>query len=234
MPLRLDSPRNSATLLEMQRVAPSLRLLASALLVNALGCAENSTDDGSESGGASSGGSSGTSTGGASSGGSSGTSTGGVSSGGSSGSSSGGKAAGGNAGASSGGSGASAGTAQTGGSGGGGELCVDKTGGAFVDFEIAGDTLRVWIENAAFVGEAERLLDAHEMRVPVFNTLVDGQDCDPQWSWHPDPSDVDFADFTIELCDGTPSYIEENKAEWFDTVGSYCPWSARVTAVTEQ
>ena len=164
----------------MRRSAISLRLLASVLLVNAVGCAEDSTGDASETGGASSGG------------------------------------------------------ASSGGSGGGGQLCADRTGGAFVDFEIAGDTLRVWIENEAFVTEAERLLDANETRVPVFDTLVDGQGCDPQWSWHPDPSDVDFADFTIELCDGTPSYIEENKAEWLDTVGSYCPWSARVTAVTER
>jgi hypothetical protein len=103
-----------------------------------------------------------------------------------------------------------------------------------VDFDVVEETLRVWIENSAFVTEAERLLASAESRVPVFNTLVDGRDCDPQWSWHPDPSDVEFADFTIELCDGIPSYIEENKAEWFDTVGSYCPWSATVTAVTRR
>ena len=117
---------------------------------------------------------------------------------------------------------------------GGGELCADRTGGALVDFEIVEETLRVWIENTAFITEAERLLAAGETRVPVFDTLVDGTDCDPQWSWHPDPVEVDFADFTIEICDAVPSYIEENEAEWFDSVGSYCPWSARVTAVTAQ
>ena len=125
-------------------------------------------------------------------------------------------------------------TDDTGGMGGNGALCADRTGGALIDFAIADDTLRVWIENSAFIAEAERLLDAGETRVPMFSTLLDGTDCDEQWTWHPDPADVEFADFTIELCDGTPSYIEENKAEWLDTVGSYCPWSARVTAVTER
>jgi hypothetical protein len=66
----------------------------------------------------------------------------------------------------------------------------------------------------------------------MFTRLIDGTACDPQWSWHPDPSDMEFADFTIELCDGIPSYIEENKAEWLATVMNYCPWSARVTGVT--
>jgi hypothetical protein len=120
----------------------------------------------------------------------------------------------------------------SGGAGGAGELCEDYTDGAFVEFEIVKETFRVWIENAAFITEAERLLAAGETRVPVFETLIDGTGCDPQWSWHADPDDVSFADFTIELCDAVPSYIEENKDDWFDQVGSWCPWSARVTAVT--
>jgi hypothetical protein len=90
----------------------------------------------------------------------------------------------------------------------------------------------VGTQNDAFFDEARRLLEADETRVPMFTRLIDGTGCDAQWSWHPDPTDMEFADFTIELCDGTPSYIEENKAEWFATVMSYCPWSARVAEVT--
>ena len=50
----------------------------------------------------------------------------------------------------------------------------------------------------------------------------------------PDLNDVEFADFTIELCDATPSYIEENKEEWLDVPGQWCPWSAVVISVTER
>jgi len=160
---------------------------------------------------------------------------------GASGAGAGGKAgASGTGGAAQGGSGGSGtgGTAQggsgSGGGGGGGELCADRTGGALIEFGVVDDTITVWIENEAFITEAQRLLAADETRVPVFNTLVDGGDCDAQWSWHPDPNDVEFADFTIELCDGLPSYIEQNKQEWFDTVGNWCPWSAVVVSVTER
>jgi hypothetical protein len=114
-----------------------------------------------------------------------------------------------------------------------GELCADYSGGAFIDFDIVEETLRVWVTNPSFITEAERLLAEDEARIPVFNTLLDGTGCDPQWSWRPDPMDLDFADFTIEICDGVPSYIERNKQEWLSSVGSYCPWSARVVAVTE-
>jgi len=142
------------------------------------------------------------------------------------------QAAGGGAGK--GGAGGVAGSGQGGRAGGAGERCADRTGGALIEFDIVDETIEVWIENDDFVAEAQRLLAAGETRVPVFNALVDGRDCDDQWSWHPDPNDVEFADLTIELCDGVPSYIEENKQEWFDTVGSWCPWSAVVTAVDER
>ena len=113
-----------------------------------------------------------------------------------------------------------------------GASCAALSPTVLVEFEIGDETLTVGIDDDAFATEAMRLLESGETRVPAFNTLVDGEGCDPQWSWHPDPSDVEFADFTIELCDGVPSYVEENKAEWLATVGSYCPWSARVTDVT--
>jgi hypothetical protein len=221
-------------------------------------CSVTGSDSGSNEGGASgeagtagsSGGSAGNASGGSagSSGGSAGNASGGSagSSGGSAGNASGGSAgsSGGSAGNATGGtagnatggsagsSGGSGGASGRGGTGGSGALCEDYTDGAFVEFEIVEETFRVWIENAAFITEAQRLLAAGETRVPVFETLVDGTGCDPEWSWHPDPSEVSFADFTIEVCDAVPSYIEENKAEWFDSVGSWCPWSARVTRVT--
>ena len=46
--------------------------------------------------------------------------------------------------------------------------------------------------------------------------------------------DMTFADLAIELCDGCPSHIEDDKTYWIETVGQYCPWSARVTAVDDR
>jgi hypothetical protein len=47
------------------------------------------------------------------------------------------------------------------------------------------------------------------------------------WSWHFDPAEVRFTEVAIELCDGTPSYVETHLADY----PSYCPWSARVLSV---
>ena len=42
------------------------------------------------------------------------------------------------------------------------------------------------------------------------------------WSWHIDPATLEFADMTIEVCDGLPSYVEDGTV----TSDQYCPWSA--------
>ncbi len=54
------------------------------------------------------------------------------------------------------------------------------------------------------------------------------------WSWHLDPSTVTFAEAAIELCDGRPSFIEENLNYWLNTVRSFCPWGSVLERELEQ
>lgn len=87
--------------------------------------------------------------------------------------------------------------------------------------------------DGAFIDRAQEILAGGPSQIPIFGTLLDGRACDPQWTWHPDPRDVAFADAAIELCDGLPSHIEADKDYWLNTVGSYCPWTAVVAAVDD-
>lgn len=48
------------------------------------------------------------------------------------------------------------------------------------------------------------------------------------WTWHFVPNEWQVAEFAIELCDGLPSHVEQNRDYWLDTVGYYCPWSSYV------
>ncbi|OLD64426.1 MAG: hypothetical protein AUI47_05995 [Acidobacteria bacterium 13_1_40CM_2_68_5] len=112
--------------------------------------------------------------------------------------------------------------------------CSGLTGGAMINFRIVNESLTVWVTNGPFIDRAKQLLATGTRQIPIFGTLLDGRACDPQWTWHVDPQNVSFADAAIELCDGLPSYIEANKAYWLGTVGSFCPWSAVVTAVEDR
>lgn len=113
-------------------------------------------------------------------------------------------------------------------------LCAERRGGALVRFSVCKQTLTVWSTEGAFIDEAIALLASGEQRIPVFGTLLDAADCDLQWTWHPDPAVMSFADLAIELCDGCPSHIEDDKGYWLDTVGQYCPWTAQVIAVEDR
>ena len=44
--------------------------------------------------------------------------------------------------------------------------------------------------------------------------------------WH--VVDLAFADFTIELCDGTARAVDRDPAYWVETVRFFCPWSGEV------
>ena len=112
-------------------------------------------------------------------------------------------------------------------------LCTGRVGGAIITFDIGGESLRVWITDGPFIDTAKQFLaSGTTTQIPIFYTLLDGRDCDSQWTWHPDPLNVAWADATIELCDGLPSSVEADKNYWF-SIG-FCPWSARVTAVDDQ
>jgi hypothetical protein len=51
------------------------------------------------------------------------------------------------------------------------------------------------------------------------------------WSWHLDPDDVSMTEFAIELCDGTPSEVENNLPYWLFQVETFCPWSSKVVEI---
>lgn len=82
---------------------------------------------------------------------------------------------------------------------------------------------------------AEAILEGMIPQKIVIGTLADGNggfNHDPlsgrSWSWHLVPETVSFADVAIELCDGKPSDIEENKQYWIETVRQFCPWGSQI------
>lgn len=48
------------------------------------------------------------------------------------------------------------------------------------------------------------------------------------WSWHFVPDKWSLVEMSIEVCDGRPSYVEENINYWVDDVGRFCPFSSYV------
>jgi inhibitor of cysteine peptidase len=107
-------------------------------------------------------------------------------------------------------------------------------GGVLATFEVAGEQFRVWVTNPQAVQQILDLAAGNSLANIPNGRIVRGPgegDHNLPWSWHLDAEEIEMAEVTIEVCDGTPSYVEEHVDEFVETVGRYCPWSARLVSV---
>lgn len=109
-------------------------------------------------------------------------------------------------------------------------------GGVLATFAVEGETFRVWTDNALAIADL-RALEAGIGHATIPNArLLRGPgrgDHNAPYSWHMDPSDLEMAELTIEVCSALPSHVEANVDEWVDVVGQYCPWSAVLTELED-
>ena len=90
------------------------------------------------------------------------------------------------------------------------------------------EEFRALIQDPDVIDQAEALIGANKQMVILGSLRRGTGGFNSPWSWHLAPDTVEFADATIELCDGCPSFVEDDLDDWVDTVGTYCPWSTRV------
>jgi hypothetical protein len=104
-------------------------------------------------------------------------------------------------------------------------------GGVLATFDVSGERFRVWVTNPQTIWDLY-LLQRGESTASIPNGRIlrgaGRAQHNAPYGWHLDPRDIAMADFTTEVCDARPSYVEENTGEFVDKVGRYCPWSARL------
>ena len=90
------------------------------------------------------------------------------------------------------------------------------------------ETLTIWSTNEKLNTEAF-LAAAQGKFVSFALQLVDGVDCDGQWTWHVDPQDIALdADYDAS-CDALPSVVQASKATWLATK-KYCPSNVLISS----
>lgn len=95
-------------------------------------------------------------------------------------------------------------------------------------FQVVDEQYKIELTTPELVAHAEALLAGEEV-ASIPNGIVVRDDPGPNapWSWHIDPATLEFADMTIEVCDGLPSHVEEGVV----TSDYYCPWSAEILSI---
>ena len=93
-----------------------------------------------------------------------------------------------------------------------------------VTFEVADQgTYKIELITPEQIAHVKELMaGSEEGRIPVGTIVRDDPGVNAPWSWHIDPQTLEFADATIEVCDGLPEYVEDGTL----TSDTYCPWSA--------
>lgn len=87
----------------------------------------------------------------------------------------------------------------------------------------------------AFINQARKIIygtyeggDTH-----IQGDVYEGREgYNKKWSFHLKPESVRFFENQIELCDGTPRYIQQNLEDWIKQARLWCPWAS--TLVREE
>jgi hypothetical protein len=100
---------------------------------------------------------------------------------------------------------------------------------AVATFQAGGEKFRIRLIKKADIERALLQVNGKEDFVPTPNGVVvrGSADVNVGYSWHIDPKTFEFADFTTEVCDGLPSFVERNEI----TSDRFCPWGAKVVDV---
>ena len=101
--------------------------------------------------------------------------------------------------------------------------------GAIVTLRVGDEEYRVLLTDEAEIQTAEELAAGDLGPLIPVGTVVRTDDggVNTGYGWHIDPASFEWAELTMEVCDGRPSYVEDGTL----TGDTFCPWSAEVVSV---
>lgn len=93
---------------------------------------------------------------------------------------------------------------------------------------VPGETFTILLQDSATIATARTLLHT-DGTIVVHGELARGDGgFNTGYSWHLKPATVTFVDLAMEICDGRPSFVEEELEYFLDEVKYYCPWGATI------
>lgn len=105
--------------------------------------------------------------------------------------------------------------------------CVPQ-GNPVATFQVVDETYKIELSTPELEQHARDLLAGEDVAsIPNGIVVRDDPGVNAPWSWHIDPASLEFADMTIEVCDGLPSHVEDGVV----TSDRYCPWSAEIVSI---
>jgi hypothetical protein len=91
---------------------------------------------------------------------------------------------------------------------------------------VSDEVFRIRLDTPDLQRAARAAMHGGSATIPN-GVIAPGTDVNAGWSWH--LRNVEFAEATIELCDGRPSMVEREGPAFGG--GRFCPWGARVVGI---
>jgi hypothetical protein len=106
------------------------------------------------------------------------------------------------------------------------------TAGLYATFHVVNDVFYASITNPSGIDQALALwLGQSQANIPVGQLECGNGTYNCGWRWRMNPASITFAELTIEVCDATPSYVENNCPSF--PSAQYCPWSAKLVQLRD-
>lgn len=107
------------------------------------------------------------------------------------------------------------------------EASGSPSGPVVVTFEVVEERFKALLTEPGDIDTARKLLAGEDVPSIPNGRVVRETGVNEGYSWSLDPNDIEFAEVTVEVCDGLPSDVENGVV----TGDRYCPWSAVVLEV---
>lgn len=104
--------------------------------------------------------------------------------------------------------------------------CPFPPDGLFVHFKMGDARVRMYLTDPQAQQDARETLAGRMNKHIPKGTVRAGRLFDPRWSWYVDPLTISMAEFSTELCDAAPSFIEDHLGEWLGR--EWCPWMSKI------
>ena len=101
--------------------------------------------------------------------------------------------------------------------------------GEYFTIRVVDEDFQIFATNSATIQLLRENFEGKNSMHPSGRIALGNAGLDHPWNFHYIPDQVGMSDFSIEVCDGKPSYVSENPEQYLQV--GWCPWMAKVVKV---
>jgi hypothetical protein len=105
-------------------------------------------------------------------------------------------------------------------------------GGMYFVVDVVGERFIMLVVNPEAIKDALDNMNGLNNMHPIGVIAFGDGGFNAPWGWHYKPETVTMTDFSTEVCDAEPHFVQENLDYWVNTVQYYCPWSAKIISAS--